>query len=222
MKILLAEDTKDLNQVETAVLTREGYEVVSCLDGDEAYERAQNEKFDMFILDIMMPGKSGLEILKDIRSRDEETPIMLLTAKGEVDDRVNGLDSGANDYMVKPFSIKEFLARVRVYERSSSAEKEKFIEYKDLKLSTEDYSIASFDSVGLSSKEFMLMKLLIKNAPREVSTKYILDSVWEDDENADEETVWLYISYLKSKLECISSRVTIEGEKGQKFKLVEE
>lgn len=222
MKILLAEDTKDLNQVETAVLTREGYEVVSCLDGDEAYERAQNEKFDMFILDIMMPGKSGLEILKDIRSRDEETPIMLLTAKGEVDDRVKGLDSGANDYMVKPFSIKEFLARVRVYERSSSAEKEKFIEYKDLKLSTEDYSIASFDSVGLSSKEFMLMKLLIKNAPREVSTKYILDSVWEDDENADDETVWLYISYLKSKLECISSRVTIEGEKGQKFKLVEE
>ena len=222
MKILLAEDTKDLNQVETAVLTREGYEVVSCLDGDEAFEKAQNEKFDMFILDIMMPGKSGLEILKDIRSRDEETPIMLLTAKGEVDDRVNGLDSGANDYMVKPFSIKEFLARVRVYERSTQAEKEKFIEYKDLKLSTEDYSVTSFDSVGLSSKEFLLLKLLIKNAPREISNQYILDSVWEDDDNANEETVWLYISYLKSKLECISSRVTIAGEKGQKFKLVEE
>ncbi|MCR4782316.1 MAG: response regulator transcription factor [Lachnospiraceae bacterium] len=222
MRVLLAEDTKDLNQVETAVLQREGFEVVSCLDGDTAFEAARNEKFDIVILDIMMPGKSGLEILKDMRDRNDDTPVMLLTAKGEIDDRVKGLDCGANDYMVKPFSIKEFLARVRVIERTMGAGKERVISYGDLKLSTEDYSITSENSVGLSSKEFLLLKLLMKNTDRALSTKYIIEHVWDDEESANEDTVWLYIAYLKSKLECISSSVSISGDKGGEFRLCEE
>ena len=217
MKILLAEDTRDLNQVETAVLTREGYEVRSCLNGKEAFEALREEKYDIAILDIMMPGKTGLEILKDMRDRNDDTPVMILTAKGEVDDKVNGLDLGANDYMVKPFSIKEFLARVRAIARTMSAGKQKKLTFIDLELDTENLSIKSENSVGLSNKEFELMYLLIKNSDRELPTKYLIEHIWGDDESVSEDTVWLYISYLKSKLECISSSVTIDGEKGGSF-----
>ena len=220
MKILLAEDTADLNRVETAILTKEGYEVSPFYDGTSAYNALRNEKFDIAVLDIMMPGMSGLDILKDLRARNDDTPVMMLTAKGEVDDKVTGLDLGANDYMVKPFSIKEFLARVRALARTVKAGREKSMTYKDLELNADDFSLKSTNSVGLSNHEFDLMKLFLSNPDKKLENDYILEHVWPD-EKAGDDTVWLYVSYLNDKLDSISSNVRIEGKKGESYKLTE-
>jgi DNA-binding response OmpR family regulator len=220
MKILLAEDTADLNRVETAILTKEGYEVSSFYDGTSAYNALRNEKFDMAVLDIMMPGMSGIDILKDLRDRNDDTPVMMLTAKSEVDDKVMGLDLGANDYMVKPFSIKEFLARVRAMARTVRSGHEKSMTYKDLELNADDFSLRSTNSVGLSNHEYDLMKLFLSNPDKALDNEYILDHVWTD-EKAGDDTVWLYVSYLNDKLYSISSNVRIDGQKGQSYKLTE-
>ena len=220
MKILLAEDTADLNRVETAILTKEGYEVSPFYDGTSAYNALRNEKYDIAVLDIMMPGMSGLDILKDLRARNDDTPVMMLTAKSEVDDKVTGLDLGANDYMVKPFSIKEFLARVRALARTVKAGREKSMTYKDLELNADDFSLKSTNSVGLSNHEFDLMKLFLSNPDKKLENDYILEHVWPD-EKAGDDTVWLYVSYLNDKLDSISSNVRIEGKKGESYKLTE-
>ena len=220
MRLLLAEDTADLNRTVTMVLEHEGYEVDSALDGEQALELAMSNTYDGVILDIMMPKKSGMEVLKEMRKHQILTPVLLLTAKTEIDDRVAGLDAGADDYLAKPFAIKELLARIRSMIRRQDSYTEKEMRYMDISLNAEDFALTSGNSIRLSIKEFELMKILLANVERELSTDFLIEHVWAGEEEADENTVWLYISYLKGKLRAVGSVVEIQGEKGGTFQLV--
>ncbi|MGI6107126.1 MAG: response regulator transcription factor [Lachnospiraceae bacterium] len=209
MNLLIAEDTKDMNKALTAVLTHEGYEVDSVFDGIDAENHLQQNVYDVVILDIMMPGKNGLEVLKDLRKTGDSTPVLLLTAKAEVDDRVTGLDAGADDYLPKPFSLKELLARVRSLGRRSAQNAAEDLRFGDFSMRSDGLEIVSENSVRLSAKEFELLQVLVQNSTRPLSTQWLLDHVWHgEDEGPD--TVTLYISYLRGKLRSIASSVTID------------
>ncbi len=219
MKLLLAEDTPDLNRVLTAALTHEGYDVDSAFDGEEALRYAQDNGYDAMILDIMMPKKNGLEVLKELRGSNIVTPVLLLTAKAEVDDRVTGLDAGADDYLTKPFAMKELLARVRAMTRRKSDYAAQKMQYGDFALDDENFELSCENSVRLSVKEFELLQALVVNQGHDISTRYLLEHVWEGSEDAGSDTVWLYVSYLRGKLSSIASSVKILGERGGSFRL---
>lgn len=221
MKILLAEDTRDMNHVLTAALTHEGYDVDSAFDGEEALDFVRTNGYDAMVLDIMMPKKDGLQVLKELREENIVTPVLLLTAKAEVDDRVNGLDAGADDYLTKPFAMKELLARVRAMTRRKTEYAAKKLQYGDFSLDDEKFELSCENSVRLSVKEFELLQALILNQNHEVSTQYLLEHVWDGAEEAGPDTVWLYISYLRGKLRSVASNVEIEGERGSSFRLTE-
>lgn len=221
MKILLAEDTRDMNHVLTAALTHEGYDVDSAFDGEEALDFVRTNGYDAMVLDIMMPKKDGLQVLKELREENIVTPVLLLTAKAEVDDRVNGLDAGADDYLTKPFAMKELLARVRAMTRRKTEYAAKKLQYGDFSLDDEKFELSCENSVRLSVKEFELLQALILNQNHEVSTQYLLEHVWDGAEEAGPDTVWLYISYLRGKLRSVASNVEIEGECGSSFRLTE-
>ncbi len=221
MKILLAEDTRDMNHVLTAALTHEGYDVDSAFDGEEALDFVGTNGYDAMVLDIMMPKKDGLQVLKELREENIVTPVLLLTAKAEVDDRVNGLDAGADDYLTKPFAMKELLARVRAMTRRKTEYAAKKLQYGDFSLDDEKFELSCENSVRLSVKEFELLQALILNQNHEVSTQYLLEHVWDGAEEAGPDTVWLYISYLRGKLRSVASNVEIEGERGSSFRLTE-
>lgn len=221
MKILLAEDTRDMNHVLTAALTHEGYDVDSAFDGEEALDFVRTNGYDAMVLDIMMPKKDGLQVLKELREENIVTPVLLLTAKAEVDDRVNGLDAGADDYLTKPFAMKELLARVRAMTRRKTEYAAKKLQYGDFSLDDEKFELSCENSVRLSVKEFELLQALILNQNHEVSTQYLLEHVWDGAEEAGPDTVWLYISYLRGKLRSVASDVEIEGERGSSFRLTE-
>ena len=221
MKILLAEDTRDMNHVLTAALTHEGYDVDSAFDGEEALDFVRTNGYDAMVLDIMMPKKDGLQVLKELREENIVTPVLLLTAKAEVDDRVNGLDAGADDYLTKPFAMKELLARVRAMTRRKTEYAAKKLQYGDFSLDDEKFELSCENSVRLSVKEFELLQVLILNQNHGVSTQYLLEHVWAGAEEAGPDTVWLYISYLRGKLRSVASNVEIEGERGSSFRLTE-
>ena len=221
MKILLAEDTRDMNHVLTAALTHEGYDVDSAFDGEEALDFVRTNGYDAMVLDIMMPKKDGLQVLKELREENIVTPVLLLTAKAEVDDRVNGLDAGADDYLTKPFAMKELLARVRAMTRRKTEYAAKKLQYGDFSLDDEKFELSCENSVRLSVKEFELLQALILNQSHKVSTQYLLEHVWNGVEEAGPDTVWLYISYLRGKLRSVASNVEIEGERGSSFRLTE-
>lgn len=222
MKILLAEDTHDLNRNITFLLNHEGYEVDSAFDGEEALDYLKKDSYDCIILDIMMPKADGLTVLKELRSRHILTPVLLLTAKAEVEDRVTGLDSGADDYLPKPFASKELLARTRVLIRRQPAFSAGELRAGDILLDTGNFSLSSVSSIRLSLKEYEVMRLLMSNTDIELSTGYLLEHVWKNETDAQEDTVWLYISYLKRKLLLINSNITISGQKGGSFRLMED
>ncbi len=220
MKILLAEDTRDMNRAISTILTLEKYDVESVFDGAEALERLKKDSFDGIILDIMMPKMDGLQVLKAIRSSGILTPVLLLTAKAEIDDRVTGLDAGADDYLTKPFAMKELLARVRSMTRRHTEYSGRELKYGDIVLNAANFELAGINSVRLSIKEFELMQTLMLNAERPLDTRYILEHVWANEPEARPDTVWLYISYLKGKLRSVDSRLSIEGERGGSFRLI--
>lgn len=220
MKLLLAEDTRDLNRALTAVLKHQSYEVDSVYDGEEALAHILKGSYDGIILDIMMPKMSGLDVLTAIRGKNIVTPVLLLTAKAEVDDRVAGLDAGADDYLTKPFAMKELLARIRSMTRRRTGYASDEMRFEDIVLNAENFELSAINSVRLSTKEFELMQTLIVNAGRELDTDYLLSHVWEKEPEAPADTVWLYISYLRGKLLAIDSRTAIRGERGGSFRLV--
>ena len=220
MKLLLAEDTRDLNHVVTTALTHSGYDVDSAFDGEEALDLILRNGYDGIILDIMMPKMDGLEVLAALRSRGIHTPVLLLTAKAEVDDRVTGLDAGADDYLTKPFALKELLARVRAMTRRRTEYTGSVLTYGDIRLDGQTFELSAENSVRLSVKEFELLQVLIQSAGQEVSSDYLLKAVWAEVPAADGDTLWLYISYLTGKLRSVASSVTIEGQRGGGFRLL--
>lgn len=222
LKLLLAEDTPDLNRALTAVLRHEEYDVDAVFDGEEALVRLQAGAYDAVILDIMMPKRDGLEVLTEMRNAGNTAPVLLLTAKAEIDDRVTGLDAGADDYLTKPFAMKELLARIRSLTRRHTQYSGGELRLGNITLNAERFELRAENAVRLSIKEFELMQLLMKNIGRPLETDFILQHVWSGDENAGEDTVWLYISYLRNKLVSIAAQVTIEGLPGGSFTLKEE
>lgn len=220
MKILIAEDTKDLNRNITLLMQHEGYETDSAFDGAEALDFIKKDSYDCIILDIMMPKVDGLTVLKEIRRRQLLTPVLLLTAKADVEDRVMGLDLGADDYLPKPFAFKELLARIRALLRRQPDYSSEALEYEDVKLNGSDLSLFSKSTVTLSLKEYEVMRLLMSNSDIELSTDYLLDYIWKNEPDAGVDTVWLYISYLNSKLSMIGSNIKITGEKGTSFRVI--
>ena len=220
MKILLAEDTLDLNKVITSMLEMQGFDVDSAVDGAQALELALSNGYDGIILDIMMPKMNGLEVLKEIRRRNIVTPVLMLTAKAEVDDRVEGLDAGADDYLTKPFAMKELMARVKAMTRRGSQYAAKELSFGDITLKAESLELICANTVRLSLKEFSLMQTLLLNQEHPVDTNYLIEHVWNDETDVEEDTVWLYVNFLQGKLEYINSGVTIKGEKGGSFQVV--
>ncbi|MCR5747775.1 MAG: response regulator transcription factor [Lachnospiraceae bacterium] len=221
MKILLAEDTAELNRATTQVLTMQGYEVDSVYDGQEAVEHASAGSYGCMIFDIMMPVKDGITALKEIRASGDTTPVILLTAKTEVDDRVEGLDAGADDYLAKPFAMKELLARIRSQERRQASYTPTDLTLGSVKLSVSEQELSGKNSIRLSHKESKLMEYLMLNSGKELPTDILFRHVWPDnDVDGDpEDAVWMYISYLRQKLMSINADIGIEGMKGGSFVL---
>lgn len=175
----------------------------------------------MIILDIMMPVMDGITALKQIRESGDKTYILMLTAKAEIDDRVTGLDSGADDYLTKPFSLKELLARLRSKERREEDFTPNELKVGDVSLNVSEQELASHNSIRLSGQETQLMNYFLLNEGKELSTDELLNHVWKNDEDANSDVVWIYVSYLRQKLQSIRSSVKIEGEKGGNYELVE-
>ena len=219
MKLLLAEDTRDLNRAVTTVLMHEKYKVDSVFDGEEAIAHVERNAYDCVLLDIMMPKKDGLEVLAEIRRRHVTVPVILLTAKGEIEDRVAGLDAGADDYLPKPFAMKELLARIRSACRRSFGYNNERLTFCDVELDPETLSLSAKNSISLSIKEYELLETLIRNSDRSLSEETLIGRIWRDAANANGDTLWLYVSYLKGKLTSIGSDVTIEGSRGGEYRL---
>lgn len=218
MRILLAEDEKQLNRVLTVAMTSQGYDVDSTFNGQEAVEMAQRKAYDVMIFDIMMPIKDGLTAVKEIRASGDKTYIIMLTAKSEIDDKVRGLDDGADDYLTKPFSLKELLARLRSKERRENSYTTKKVQLANLFLDVENQEVSSRNSVRLSNKETELLQYLLLNKEKKLSTQVIFTHVWKDSDE-DEDIVWIYVSYLREKLKAIGADVEISGEKDGSFML---
>lgn len=220
MKILLSEDEPQLNHVLEAAMTAVGYQVTATFNGQEAYEKAKNESYDVMIFDIMMPIMDGITLVKKLRQAGDKTYIIMLTAKAEIDDRVTGFDSGADDYLTKPFSLKELMARLRSLERRSDEYAPKVLEKGNVKLDTEKQQLSSTNSISLSNKETDLLGVFLMNEGKEFTTQELFIRLWADEADASADEVWVYVSYLRSKLASVGADFEIVGEKGGSFKLV--
>lgn len=222
MKILLAEDEAQLSRVLKLAMENTGYTVDAVGDGEAAVQAAKENAYDVMIFDIMMPKKSGIDALKEIRAAGDRTYVIMLTALAEVDDKVTGLDAGADDYITKPFSLKELLARLRSPERRFEGMDNDVLDFGDLTLDLNEQVMESTNSISLSSKEARLLQYLLLNANKQLSIDDLLNHTWDDDdESADHEDVWFTISYLRRKLTSIGSKVTIEGDKTGPFKITD-
>ena len=222
MKILLAEDEQQLSRVLETAMTHEGYQVDTAFDGQEAVDLAKENAYDLMILDIMMPVKTGIEALKEIRQTGNTTHVIMLTAMSEVDDKVTGLDAGADDYLTKPFSLKELLARLRSISRRVATFTPNLLQIGQTSLNVGEHELISSNSIRLAGKESKMMEFLMLNAQKSLSTQEIFRHVWskDEDEDLDEGFVWIYISYLRQKLKAIHADLAILGEEGGSFTLV--
>lgn len=219
MNILLAEDEKQLSRALVTAMQATGYHVDPAYNGQEAVDLAGQRAYDVIILDIMMPKLNGIEALKQLRQTGNKTYVIMLTAMAEIDDKVTGLDAGADDYLTKPFSLKELLARLRSLERRSEDYQEDVLNFADITLDNDEQRLESHNSISLSGKETKLLAYLMKNPSKAIESSILLDQGWDKDDEADETDLWIYISYLRQKLQAVNAHVTIVGEKGGPFTL---
>ena len=222
MKILLVEDTVQLNKALTTLLKRNSYLVDSAMDGEEALIFLKDYQYDVIILDIMLPHIDGLEVLRRARKQGIQTPIILLTAKSTVEDKITGLDLGADDYLPKPFSTEELLARIRALTRRKAnvIKEDKPIIYNDLELDEKNFTLKCGDkSVILSQKEMQILLLLIENKGNVVSLDTITRSAWDIESYSTNENVWVFISYLRKKMESIETKTKIKSIRYQGYYL---
>ncbi len=202
MRILLAEDEKDLNKIITQKLSSDGYSVDSCFDGQEAIDILSYTEYDAIILDIMMPGADGYNVLQVLRSTGKTTPVLFLTAKDSIADRVKGLDSGANDYLVKPFSFEELTARLRAMTRTVFGITNNILTVNDLTLDCTTHIVKRGEKeIQLSAKEYALLEYLMHNQGIILSREKIEDHIWNFDYEGGTNVVDVYISYLRKKID---------------------
>lgn len=220
MKLLLAEDEQSLSKALTAILEHNGYTVDAVYDGVEALEYLEMGEYDGVILDIMMPRMDGMTALQKIREKGNQVPILMLTAKSEVDDKVAGLDNGANDYLTKPFASKELLARIRAMTRTQTTAVTSTLQFGNISLdqATKELSSAS-GKFHLANKEFQVMELLMSNPKNVIPTERIMEKVWGYDSNAELNVVWAYISYLRKKLTALNADIQIKATRNTGYSL---
>lgn len=219
MRLLLAEDEKELSNALVAILKIKGYTVDPVYDGEQALEKVLGENYDGIILDIMMPKYSGLEVLEQLRKKDIMTPVLLLTAKAEVEDRVEGLNLGADDYLAKPFVMAELLARVNALVRRGSEYSKQIINVGNTVLKADGMELSVGDkSLRLAGKEVSVLAMLMNAPGRKILTEQFLERLGTEDV-PDVETVELYITYLKNKLASLDANVKIVGNIDEGYKL---
>ncbi len=219
MKILLAEDSASLNRAITAMLKSDHYEVESVFDGEQAIRQLNENGYDVIILDIMMPKMNGFEVLSELRRQHNLTPVLMLTALSGIEDRVKGLESGADDYLAKPFAMKELLARVHALCRRKGDYDLEELHYADLSLNPIKMEISAVNAVRVSARECALLHLLLANRDKCLGVQYLLGSIWSDVPDPEEDVVSLYISYLRNKLVYINAHVRIIGNIETGFQL---
>ena len=219
MKILLVEDNEQLNKALSTVLKRNSFMVDSAFDGEEALLLLKDYRYDVVILDIMIPRINGLEVLKRARANNLQTPILILSAKSSIDDKVFGLDLGADDYLTKPFNVEELLARIKaLIRRKPVYEEKKELTYGDLRLDNEGSTLSCGDKkVSLMNKELQIMTLLLENGDKIVSLERISNAACNVDDYSTSENVWVFISYLRKKLDSIGSKTKIKSIRYQGY-----
>ena len=222
MRVLIAEDEIGIAKALKLILEKNRFSVDMVHNGLDALYYMLSVSYDAVVLDIMMPGLDGLEVLKRARAAGVSSPVLFLTARGEIEDRVAGLDAGADDYLTKPFATSEFVSRVKALTRRSGSYTPDIISLGETKLDLSGYTLSSGDrSVRLGNKEFQLMELFMRNRGRVFSTEYLMDKVWGLDSEAEIDVVWTYIGFLRKKLRQLDADIEIKTIRGAGYALEE-
>ena len=220
MRILLAEGERSLSRAIIALLEKHNYSADAVYDGQEALDYLEAENYDAVILDIMMPKLDGLSVLRTLRERGSQIPVLLLTAKSEVEDKVTGLDSGANDYLTKPFATAELLARIRAMTRTQSAQTDSRMSFGNITLDQTTYELSSpSGSFRLANKEYQMMELLLRNPRHLIPSERFLEKIWGYDSDVELNVVWVYISYLRKKLTALQADIQIKATRNAGYSL---
>lgn len=221
MRILLAEDERALSRILVTIFQKNNYSVDAVYDGEDALSYLQSGNYDVAVLDIMMPKMDGITVLKRIRATGSRIPILMLTAKSEVDDKVLGLDSGANDYLAKPFDTKELLARIRSITRSQTSADNK-LQMGNITLDRATFELSSpTGSFRLANKEFQMMEFFMSNPRHIISAERFMEKIWGYDSDAEINVVWVYISYLRKKLAALHADIHIKASRNAGYSLEE-
>ena len=215
MRLLFAEDERSLSRAVTAILKKNNYSVDAVYDGQEALDYLGTENYDGVILDVMMPKLDGFAVLKRMREAGNKTPVLMLTARSEVDDKVQGLDSGANDYLTKPFETKELLARIRAMTRTGTPQHDTRLYAGNVSLDSASYELAGPQATfRLVGKEYQMLEMLMRSPKKLISADAFMDRIWGYDSETEQNVVWVYISYLRKKLEAVGANVKIKAQRG--------
>ena len=222
MRILLAEDERSLSRAVVALLEKNNYSADAVCDGAEALEYLAAENYDAVILDIMMPKMDGLTVLRKLRERGSHVPVLMLTAKSEVEDRVAGLDTGANDYLTKPFATAELLARIRAMTRTQAVQTDSRLSFGNVVLDQTTFELsAPGGSFRLANREYQMIELLMRNPRQVIPTERFLEKIWGYDSDVEVNVVWVYISYLRKKLAALHANVQIRATRNTGYSLEE-
>lgn len=222
MRLLLAEDEKALSKALVTILERNNYSVDAVNDGQAALDYLEADNYDGVILDIMMPKVDGITVLKTIRSKGSQIPILMLTAKAEVDDKVLGLDAGANDYLTKPFHSQELLARIRAMTRTQTTQTDSRLQMGNVTLNCATFELSTpAGSFRLANKEFQVLELLMRNPHSLIASERLLERIWGYDSEAEINVVWVYISYLRKKLSALQANIQIKATRNAGYSLEE-
>lgn len=214
MRLLLAEDEKSLSHALVTILEKSHYSVDAVYDGQEALEYLESEAYDGLILDIMMPKVDGITVLKTIRKLGNKIPVLILSAKSEIEDKVDGLDAGANDYLAKPFDARELLARIRVITRVNTESNDSLIRFGHVTLNRKTYVLKGEKAeFKLANKEFQMMELLMANPHQVLSTDRIFEKIWGYESDTEINIVWVYIAYLRKKLVKMHADIEIKAHR---------
>lgn len=220
MRILVAEDEKDMNRLIAKRLKKENYSVDSCYNGQEVFDYLECAEYDAIILDIMMPVMNGIEVLKKLRKENNQIPVLLLTARDSIEDRVNGLDAGADDYLVKPFAFEELLARIRVMLRKPTTIKTTVYTVADLEIHTDTHQvIRGKKEISLSSREFSLLRYMVQNAGIVLSREKLEQHIWNYDFTGGSNVIDVYIRYLRKKIDTGFDKKLIHTVRGSGYVL---
>lgn len=220
MRLLLADDEKELTRAIEAVLKHNNYSVDTVYNGQDALDWAEITDYDGIILDIMMPKLNGLDVLKCLRASGNDTPILLLTAKGEVEDKVLGLDKGADDYLTKPFAMNELLARIRAMTRRKTLFSGNILKFHGLILDRNSFELSyKSQTIHLGNKEYQMIEMLMNYPEHLVSTEQFLEKIWGYNSETNNNVIWVYLSYLRKKLEILNAPIEIHAYRGLGYKI---